>query len=157
MCQNHNIREHCSAALLTRLLRISSSLLLTITPTSLSHSIISFSFVPPCHSLHVCPLESHVSLFPWTPLHCCYNIYSYALIPPSLPLSLLSSFCSLACICHSFHYIKRLIETIFVHRFSHGTMPLRTIARVGTARSQSTHELLCGSGFKQSGHSRTSQ
>ncbi|XP_012670582.1 very-long-chain enoyl-CoA reductase [Clupea harengus] len=36
---------------------------------------------------------------------------------------------SLACGCHSFHYIKRLIETIFVHRFSHGTMPLRTIVR----------------------------
>uniref|UniRef100_A0A3B4EDV5 Uncharacterized protein n=1 Tax=Pygocentrus nattereri TaxID=42514 RepID=A0A3B4EDV5_PYGNA len=32
---------------------------------------------------------------------------------------------SLACACHSFHYIKRLVETIFVHRFSHGTMPLR--------------------------------
>ncbi|XP_077951763.1 very-long-chain enoyl-CoA reductase isoform X2 [Gasterosteus aculeatus] len=31
--------------------------------------------------------------------------------------------------CHSFHYVKRLIETIFVHRFSHGTMPLRTIVR----------------------------
>ncbi|KAB0345036.1 hypothetical protein FD754_021962 [Muntiacus muntjak] len=25
----------------------------------------------------------------------------------------------LACICHSFHYIKRLLETLFVHRFSH--------------------------------------
>ncbi|KAG8132672.1 hypothetical protein E2320_010518, partial [Naja naja] len=36
---------------------------------------------------------------------------------------------SLACICHSFHYIKRLIETIFVHRFSHGTMPLRNIVK----------------------------
>ncbi|KAJ8376091.1 hypothetical protein SKAU_G00066710 [Synaphobranchus kaupii] len=36
---------------------------------------------------------------------------------------------TLACLCHSFHYSKRLIETIFVHRFSHGTMPLRTIAR----------------------------
>ncbi|XP_062415348.1 very-long-chain enoyl-CoA reductase isoform X2 [Pungitius pungitius] len=31
--------------------------------------------------------------------------------------------------CHSLHYMKRLIETIFVHRFSHGTMPLRTIVR----------------------------
>ncbi|KAM8822797.1 very-long-chain enoyl-CoA reductase isoform 2-T2 [Spinachia spinachia] len=31
--------------------------------------------------------------------------------------------------CHTFHYMKRLIETIFVHRFSHGTMPLRTIVR----------------------------
>uniref|UniRef100_A0A4W4FUT2 Steroid 5-alpha reductase C-terminal domain-containing protein n=1 Tax=Electrophorus electricus TaxID=8005 RepID=A0A4W4FUT2_ELEEL len=36
---------------------------------------------------------------------------------------------SLACACHTFHYIKRLVETIFVHRFSHGTMPLKTIIR----------------------------
>uniref|UniRef100_A0A8C9XY61 Trans-2,3-enoyl-CoA reductase-like 2a n=1 Tax=Sander lucioperca TaxID=283035 RepID=A0A8C9XY61_SANLU len=33
----------------------------------------------------------------------------------------------LACACHTFHYMKRLIETIFVHRFSHGTMPLGTM------------------------------
>ncbi|XP_072347305.1 very-long-chain enoyl-CoA reductase isoform X1 [Scyliorhinus torazame] len=33
----------------------------------------------------------------------------------------------LACICHSFHYIKRLMETLFIHRFSHGTMPFRNI------------------------------
>ncbi|XP_047205483.1 very-long-chain enoyl-CoA reductase isoform X1 [Girardinichthys multiradiatus] len=36
---------------------------------------------------------------------------------------------TLACVCHTFHYMKRLMETIFVHRFSHGTMPLRTIIK----------------------------
>uniref|UniRef100_A0A672SE18 Very-long-chain enoyl-CoA reductase-like n=1 Tax=Sinocyclocheilus grahami TaxID=75366 RepID=A0A672SE18_SINGR len=36
---------------------------------------------------------------------------------------------NLACACHSFHYSKRLFETIFVHRFSNGTMPLRAIVR----------------------------
>lgn len=30
---------------------------------------------------------------------------------------------TLALICHSFHYAKRLYETQFVHRFSNGTMP----------------------------------
>ncbi|XP_058274708.1 trans-2,3-enoyl-CoA reductase-like 2b isoform X1 [Hemibagrus wyckioides] len=33
----------------------------------------------------------------------------------------------LACVCHTLHYIKRLLETIFIHRFSHGTLPLHTI------------------------------
>ncbi|XP_018596621.1 very-long-chain enoyl-CoA reductase [Scleropages formosus] len=36
---------------------------------------------------------------------------------------------TLACICYSLHYFKRLIETIFVHRFSHGTMPLQSAVR----------------------------
>jgi very-long-chain enoyl-CoA reductase len=33
----------------------------------------------------------------------------------------------LTCMCHSFHYIKCLLETLFVHRFSHGTAPLQNI------------------------------
>lgn len=33
----------------------------------------------------------------------------------------------LACMCHSFHYVKRILETLFIHRISHGTMPLRNI------------------------------
>jgi very-long-chain enoyl-CoA reductase len=32
-----------------------------------------------------------------------------------------------ACVCWTFHYGKRLLETIFVHRFSHGTMPILNI------------------------------
>ncbi|XP_057673385.1 very-long-chain enoyl-CoA reductase-like isoform X2 [Corythoichthys intestinalis] len=32
-----------------------------------------------------------------------------------------------ASICHSLHYIKRILETLFVHRISQGTMPLRNI------------------------------
>jgi len=35
----------------------------------------------------------------------------------------------LAMLCHSFHYIKRLLETKFVHRFSHGTMPIANLFR----------------------------
>uniref|UniRef100_T1J5Q0 very-long-chain enoyl-CoA reductase n=1 Tax=Strigamia maritima TaxID=126957 RepID=T1J5Q0_STRMM len=29
--------------------------------------------------------------------------------------------------CWSFHYVKRLLETVFVHRFSHSTMPILNI------------------------------
>ncbi|XP_041357291.1 very-long-chain enoyl-CoA reductase-like [Gigantopelta aegis] len=33
----------------------------------------------------------------------------------------------IAAACWTFHYAKRLLETVFVHRFSHGTMPLTNI------------------------------
>uniref|UniRef100_A0A8K9UYR9 Trans-2,3-enoyl-CoA reductase-like 2a n=1 Tax=Oncorhynchus mykiss TaxID=8022 RepID=A0A8K9UYR9_ONCMY len=52
-------------------------------------------------------------------------IYSHQDVFTSSPYSVVT----LACACHTCHYIKRLIEAIFVHRFSHGTMPLRTIVR----------------------------
>lgn len=32
-------------------------------------------------------------------------------------------FFSIGAACYAVHYIKRLLETIFVHRFSHATMP----------------------------------
>lgn len=34
---------------------------------------------------------------------------------------------NIAAICWSFHYIKRILETIFVHRFSHATMPMMNL------------------------------
>lgn len=36
---------------------------------------------------------------------------------------------SIAAVCWSVHYAKRLLETLFIHRFSHGTMPLRNLFR----------------------------
>lgn len=33
----------------------------------------------------------------------------------------------IACACWTFHYAKRLLETLFIHRFSHATMPIMNI------------------------------
>ena len=35
----------------------------------------------------------------------------------------------IAAICHSLHYVKRILETKFVHRFSHSTMPILNLFR----------------------------
>ncbi|KAL1493304.1 hypothetical protein ABEB36_011383 [Hypothenemus hampei] len=39
----------------------------------------------------------------------------------------LSLTAQIALVCWSAHYLKRILETLFVHRFSHGTMPLRNL------------------------------
>lgn len=37
---------------------------------------------------------------------------------------------SIAAACWTAHYAKRILETIFVHRFSHNTMPIRNLFKV---------------------------
>ena len=36
---------------------------------------------------------------------------------------------SIAAVCWVLHYAKRILETLFVHRFSHATMPIRNLFR----------------------------
>lgn len=39
----------------------------------------------------------------------------------------LSTTANIALMCWSAHYLKRILETLFVHRFSHGTMPIMNL------------------------------
>jgi len=39
----------------------------------------------------------------------------------------ISNVVHIAAACWAFHYVKRLLETVFVHRFSHSTMPIRNL------------------------------
>lgn len=41
--------------------------------------------------------------------------------------AVISTTAHIAAACWSLHYAKRLLETIFVHRFSHSTMPIRNL------------------------------
>lgn len=81
--------------------------------------------LPPAHIRLLRQYKSCLASYLHLTTHC-MRIKLYLCHHPSF-LSL-----RLDCACHTFHYMKRLIETIFVHRFSHGTMPLRTIVRVRT-------------------------
>lgn len=38
---------------------------------------------------------------------------------------------SLACFCHCIHYIRHLLETLFVHKVSSGHTPLKNLIKVG--------------------------
>lgn len=38
---------------------------------------------------------------------------------------------SLACFCHCIHYIRYLLETLFVHKVSAGHTPLKKLIKVG--------------------------
>ncbi len=47
--------------------------------------------------------------------------------------------CRIAATCWTFHFAKRLLETVFVHRFSHATMPIANIFRVSVHENQHRH------------------
>ena len=65
-------------------------------------------------------------------LHVGYWNRCTALLPCSMYIVTSSFFIfgSIAAVCWTAHFAKRLLETIFVHRFSHATMPLFNLFKV---------------------------
>ncbi|XP_017782758.1 PREDICTED: probable very-long-chain enoyl-CoA reductase art-1 [Nicrophorus vespilloides] len=91
------------------------------------------STLPSCSKLYLKDLGPQIS---WTGVFIAEYfgplvVYSIFAIRPQLiyghEVSEMSTGAFLALLCWSMHYIKRLLETIFIHRFSHGTMPLSNL------------------------------
>ena len=57
-------------------------------------------------------------------------------------------FCSasIAMVCWTLHYAKRILETLFVHRFSHNTMPITNLFKVSAGRRRDVCGCVQGGG-----------
>ena len=95
----------------SRVCRASGSVPAVLSPTSTG------VWHQPCRNWHCCAVSQKL----------CYNGEQ---VSPSFSAT------SVAMVCWTLHYAKRLLETLFVHRFSHATMPLRNLFKVRT-----THKL----------------
>lgn len=56
-----------------------------------------------------------------------YSVNRYCNILKTVLYWFLTLIFSIAAACYTLHYAKRLLETIFVHRFSHSTMPIQNL------------------------------
>jgi len=70
-------------------------------------------------TVFLCEYAGPLLLYLWTSSRP-WLLYAPAAAP-------LSTTARVACACWSFHYGKRILETLFVHRFSHATMPVMNL------------------------------